>query len=146
MKEKLQKKTVKIVVIIVSIIGKESLKKNGVSTWKIKIKNIEGSDIMIGVALKNIDLNSQNNYWKGKAWSFFYNNGNKILNQSYQNYANCRINNNDIIKIIYDTQNITLAFKINNINYGVVYDNLTLSELFPFVEMCYNNDEIEFLD
>ena len=103
-----------------TIIGDKEIPKNKISKWKIRLNEINNSNIVIGIGPQN--LNNKNDFYE-ECWSFFCNNSHKIIKSSnYSDYNghSGRLKKGDIVEVIVDGILGNLSFAVNNSDYGIV--------------------------
>lgn len=92
--------------------------------FEIKIKNIKGGYIFIGVALRDIDLEINSKIWKSKdIWSLELkpSGGYTWHNNTNNKYSSHKFKKNDIIGIEMDMIDGELKYWINGVFSGTAY-------------------------
>lgn len=131
--------------------------KNGIFIWEIKINKIchnNGWNFLVGIIknnklymqkIKNSNLmKHSHNFNEIYGWSCgIYN---SLLNhKNYDKKYGKTCNEGDIIQVILNLNNMTLSYKVNNIDYGIAYNNIIKTEYRIVVSIDGNDSEIQFI-
>ena len=133
-----------------TIVGDTEIPKNKLSKWKIKLKKFKITGNRVNILIGNGPINQDNKkYFYDYCWSLSCGQP-KILNKkkelTYNNYPG-NLKEGDIIEVIVDMNLGTLSFKINGIDYGVAFNDISLDEkLYPIVLINDMNQIVEIVE
>ena len=119
---------------------------NGPVSWTVTIDRSSGGNMMIGVCMKNhshtIYIGGNSSAYKG--WSYYgCTPGYKYHNGNATEYGRA-FNTGDVIGVLLDQSEGTLAFTHNGEELGVAYSDLPNDEpLYPAVSLCQNSDAVK---
>ena len=136
-----------------TVIGNTALPQNKVTSWNIKIlksKNNDGDGMHIGVAPFDINQSEGANYNKcGWYFSCYYSAlfsgpSHNCNNKKYGPKENVHAGDN--VDVVMDTTKGELSFSVNNVDYSVAFDGISLDKpLVPCVLLYWKDDSVELI-
>ena len=141
-----------------TIMGNMTLPANKVTSWDIKILQSETNDgdgILIGVAPFDIDQGYERNTkrgwylhcWDSTLWSGLPHNYD-LPGKSYGPRRGCGnyIQAGGVVGVVMDTSEGDLSFIINDVNFGVAYEDVPLDKpLVPVILPYHERDSFEII-
>eukprot|EP01084_Bolivina_argentea_P251475 421770_1 len=129
----------------------------GTHHWKLQIKQYHHGycawNMLIGVMKinnnnKDDKLHHRNSHFTANNHGYGFIGNLSYLTTSHGNdriYGNKFINVGDIIDIYLNLNKYTLSYKINNIEYGIAYENLQQTRYCLAVTFCGNKNQLQML-
>lgn len=135
-----------------SIIGDKEIPINKICKWRIKLNNFEIKynrwNVLIGIGPENI-YNKDDCYYK--CCTFICGNSQLCMKDAssipYFNHSGS-LKKGDIVEVTVDRINgNNVFFAVNNVNYGIAFNNIPLEErIYPVVLIYDTNQTVELLD
>ena len=125
-----------------TIFGDKEIPKNKISKWKIKIKEIKNSNVMLGIGPQN--PNNTNHFYI-ECWCFYCYKSNIIIEGEELDYNghSGSLKKGDIVEVIVDRISDKLSFSVNDSNYGISCSKIPKdATLYPFVIMISHSQTV----
>ena len=133
------------------ILGDETLPKNSIVSWKIKLKNFPSNivnfdwDMLIGIGPENLNQNKSNPY--NSCWTFLCASSQiSIKAGNPTTYKTGKLKTNDIVEVKMDTSKGILSFGVNGVDYGIACENIPVDNLCPVVIIRLETLSIELIE
>jgi len=114
------------------------------SSFKLKILNRVSGCVMVGLSpTSNFKKNAQNYTTSG--WYMYIHNGGLYSQNGDSSRAHrSAVDNNSIIEVLYDKNNKTISFGVNNDTPSVAFTNVP-NNIYPALDMYEQNASIELI-